>query len=124
MERLVVFQRTAQWMIPNRLYHEPVDPGAQWAMRHLPGYARWYRFLLLWQATDKMLDIARVDPDWPGLPQSANARSARFRESILSWIDEHVGDDPELVGEGRARLPTARQAAAPGQRELAALPRP
>ncbi|MFI5046639.1 MAG: flavin-containing monooxygenase [Acidimicrobiia bacterium] len=97
VERLVVFQRTAQWMIPNRLYHEAVDPGAQWAMRHLPGYARWYRFLLLWQATDKMLDLARVDPDWPGLPQSANARSARFRESILDWIDEHVGHDPELV---------------------------
>ena len=97
VERLVVFQRTAQWMMPNRLYHEHVDPGAQWAMRHLPGYARWYRFLLLWQATDKMLDVARVDPDWPGLPQSANARSERFREMLLAWIDEQVGDDPDLM---------------------------
>jgi 4-hydroxyacetophenone monooxygenase len=97
VDRLVIFQRTPQWIMPNRLYHEAVEPGAQWAMRHLPGYARWYRFLLLWQATDKMLDVVRVDPDWPGLPCSANARSERFRERIVRWINEQIGDNPELV---------------------------
>jgi 4-hydroxyacetophenone monooxygenase len=97
VQRLVVFQRTAQWMMPSPLYHEAVDPGVQWAMRHLPGYASWYRFLLLWQSTDKMVDIVEVDPSWPELPRSANARSARMRESMLRQIDEAIGDDPELV---------------------------
>ena len=97
VDRLVVFQRSAQWMMPNRLYHEAVDPGARWAMRRLPGYARWYRFLLLWQATDKMLDVVRVDPAWQGLPLSANARSERMRQAVLRWIDDQIGDDPELV---------------------------
>jgi len=97
VERLVVFQRTAQWMMPNRLYHEAVSAGSRWAMRHLPGYARWYRFLLLWQATDKMLDVARVDPSWPGLPGSVNARSERFRQTLVRWIEEQIGDSPELM---------------------------
>jgi 4-hydroxyacetophenone monooxygenase len=97
VRRLVVFQRTAQWIVPNRHYHAAVEPGAQWAMRHLPGYAAWYRFLLLWQASDKMLEIARVDPSWPELPLSANARSAGLREMILRSIDEQIGHDPELV---------------------------
>ncbi len=97
VERLVVFQRTAQWVLPNPRYHDPVAPGELWAMRHLPGYARWYRFLLLWQATDKMLEVARVDPTWPGLPLSANASSARLREIAVRWIEHQVGDDPELL---------------------------
>ena len=97
VERLVVFQRSAQWMFPNPRYHDRVPPGDQWAMRHLPGYARWYRFLLLWQATDKMLDVARVDPTWPDLPLSTNSASARFREMAIRWIQSQVGDDPELL---------------------------
>ena len=50
---LTVLQRTAQWMFPNPNYHEPVGPGVQWALRHLPFYARWYRFLLFWPGCDK-----------------------------------------------------------------------
>ena len=97
VRQLVVFQRTAQWILPNRLYHEAVDPGGSWAMEHLPGYAAWCRFLFLWQATDKMLEIARVDPDWPGLPGSANRRSAHLRETIVAWIEEQLEGHPELA---------------------------
>ncbi len=96
VNHLVVVQRTAQWMLPNLLYHQAMEPGARWAMRHLPGYERWYRYLLLWQATDKMLEVARVGPEWAGLPHSANAASERFRQRILRWIDQQVGDDPDL----------------------------
>ncbi|MBK5287948.1 MAG: NAD(P)/FAD-dependent oxidoreductase, partial [Acidimicrobiia bacterium] len=51
--RLTVFQRTAQWMFPNPNYHEAVGPGVQWALRHLPFYGRWYRFLIFWPGCDK-----------------------------------------------------------------------
>ena len=50
-------------MFPNPNYHEPVGPGVQWALRHLPFYGRWYRFLIFWPGCDKGLDAARVDPD-------------------------------------------------------------
>ena len=45
VEQLTVFQRTAQWMFPNANYHEHVPDGERWAMRHLPFYGRWFRFL-------------------------------------------------------------------------------
>ena len=60
---LTVFQRTAQWMFPNPNYHEQVGPGVRWALRHLPFYGRWYRFLIFWPGCDKGLEAARVDPD-------------------------------------------------------------
>jgi 4-hydroxyacetophenone monooxygenase len=97
VDRLVVFQRSAQWMAPNPGYHDSVHPGNQWAMRHLPGYARWYRFLLLWQATDKTLDVVRLDPEWPDLPRSANAISAQRRELLVRWIEDQIGDNAELL---------------------------
>jgi 4-hydroxyacetophenone monooxygenase len=46
VERLTIFQRTAQWIIPNPLYHAAVPPGDEWALRHLPFYGRWYRFIM------------------------------------------------------------------------------
>ncbi len=47
VDRLTIFQRTTQWMMPNPLYHATVPPGDRWAMQHLPFYARWFRFVML-----------------------------------------------------------------------------
>lgn len=95
--RLTVFQRSAQWMAPNAKYRQPVGAGAKWAMRHLPGYASWYRFMLFHQASDKALELVRVDPDWPGMPESANAANEARRRILVSWIEDQVGDDPALL---------------------------
>jgi 4-hydroxyacetophenone monooxygenase len=94
---LVVFQRTPQWMAPNPRYHAEVTAGERWAMRHLPGYARWYRFMLMWQSSDKMLELVRADPGWVDFPRTANAASAARREIFVKWIDDQVGDRPELA---------------------------
>ena len=51
-QHVSVFQRTAQWMFPNPNYHKKVGPGAQWAIRNLPFYGRWYRFLLFWPTAE------------------------------------------------------------------------
>ncbi|MCK9923728.1 NAD(P)/FAD-dependent oxidoreductase [Frankia sp. AgPm24] len=97
VERLTVFQRTPQWMAPNPRYHDQIRPGERWAMRHLPGYGRWYRFMLMWQSSDRLLELVRVDPEWPDFPRTANAFSATRREAFVRWIDEQVGDDPDLA---------------------------
>ena len=95
---LTVFQRTAQWMFPNPNYHEKVGPGVQWALRHLPFYGRWYRFLLFWPGCDGGLAAARVDPEWPKDDRRAvSATNEITREIFTAWISEQVGDDPELL---------------------------
>ncbi len=95
--RLTVFQRTAQWMFPNPNYHEPVGPGVQWALRHLPFYGRWYRFLLFWPACDKGLDAARVDPDYPDQQRAVSEVNDIARIMFTEWISSQVGADAELL---------------------------
>jgi 4-hydroxyacetophenone monooxygenase len=97
VEQLTVFQRTAQWMFPNPNYHEAVGPGVQWALRHLPFYGRWYRFLLFWPGCDKGLAAAYVDPDYPGQQKAVSEINEIARIMFTEWITSQVGDDPELL---------------------------
>ncbi len=97
VDHLTVFQRTAQWMFPNPNYHAAVGPGVRWALRHLPFYGRWYRFLLFWPGCDKGLEGARVDPDYPDQQRAVSARNELTRQMFTDWIVSQVGDDPELL---------------------------
>src|ERR1700749_3566239 len=65
VEHLAIFQRTAQWMFPNPMYHDEVGDGVRWAMRHLPFYGRWYRFLALWPRSGKGPDAGGPRPNAP-----------------------------------------------------------
>jgi 4-hydroxyacetophenone monooxygenase len=103
--RLAIFQRTPQWMAPNPRYHAAVKPGERWAMRHLPGYGRWFRFMLMRQSSDKLLELVRADPDWPDFPRTANAFSAARREVFVKWIEDNVGDDPKLLAKVTPHYP-------------------
>ena len=96
-----------------------VGPGVQWALRHLPFYGRWYRFLLFWPGCDKGLDAARVDPDYPDQQKAVSEINEITRIMFTEWITSQVGDDPEPAGQGGARLPGHRQAHPAGQRQLA-----
>jgi 4-hydroxyacetophenone monooxygenase len=97
VEHLTVFQRTAQWMFPNPNYHAEVGPGVQWALRHLPFYGRWYRFLLFWPGCDKGLEAARVNPDYPDQQRAVSELNEITRIMFTEWITSQVGDDPELL---------------------------
>jgi 4-hydroxyacetophenone monooxygenase len=97
VDHLTVFQRTAQWMFPNPNYHETVGPGVRWALRHLPFYGRWYRFLIFWPGCDKGLEAARVDPDYPDPQRAVSEMNELTRQMFTDWIVGQVGDDPELV---------------------------
>jgi 4-hydroxyacetophenone monooxygenase len=97
VEHLTVFQRTAQWMFPNPNYHAEVGPGVQWALRHLPFYGRWYRFLLFWPGCDKGLEAARVDADYPDQQRAVSEINEITRLMFTEWITSQVGDDPDLL---------------------------
>jgi 4-hydroxyacetophenone monooxygenase len=94
---LTIFQRTAQWMFPNPNYHLAVGEGMRWAMRHLPFYGRWYRFLLFWPGCDKGLEPARVDPDYPDQQRAVSEVNEFTRQMFSQWIIDQVGDDPDLL---------------------------
>lgn len=95
--QLNIFQRTAQWMFPNPNYHAEVGAGVQWALRHLPFYGRWYRFLLFWPGCDKGLAAAKVDPDFPDQQRAVSELNDLTRLMFTEWITSQIGDDAALA---------------------------
>ena len=69
----------------------------RWALRHLPFYGRWYRFLVFWPGCDKGLDAARVDPDYPDQQHAVSEINEITRMMFTEWITSQVGDDQELL---------------------------
>ena len=95
---LDIFQRTAQWVLPNPSYHAPVPPGDGWAMRHLPFYGRWFRFLMLYPGIGLGTESYRRDPSFDDSDGLANnASSAARREYLLGWIGSQLEGRPDLI---------------------------
>ena len=94
---LTVFQRSAPWMFPNPNYHEQVGPGVQWALRHLPYYGRWYRFLLFWPACDGGLPAMTIDPDYADPEHGISEINDAARDFFTQWMRDQIGDDEELL---------------------------
>ncbi len=98
VEHLTVFQRTAQWMFPNPNYHREVPDGDRWAMRHLPAYGRWFRFLTFYPGAGLHMDYSRADPDYDDADGLAISETNKItRDLFLGLMAEQIGDDPELL---------------------------
>jgi 4-hydroxyacetophenone monooxygenase len=69
----------------------------RWALRHLPFYGRWYRFLLFWPGCDKGLAAARVDVDYPDQQRAVSEVNDVARIMFTEWISSQIGDDAELL---------------------------
>ncbi len=95
--RLFVFQRSPAWMVPNPNYHARVSEGKKWLLKHLPYYARWYRFLLFWPGSDGLLPSLVIDPEWPHPERSINELNEGMRIIFSNYMKSQVGDDPELL---------------------------
>jgi 4-hydroxyacetophenone monooxygenase len=95
---LTIFQRTAQWMLPNLMYHEKVLPGDRWALRHLPFYGRWLRFLVTYPGVALGPDPYRVDPSYAATDGHAvNPSNAQRRDQLVAWLMSFLDDRPDLV---------------------------
>jgi 4-hydroxyacetophenone monooxygenase len=97
--RLTIYQRTAQWMVPNPIYRQQVPPGDRWALRHLPFYARWFRFLMTHPGISTGTDPFRIDPEYPGNADGVaiNEVSAARRQLMEGWIRSQLDGRPDLV---------------------------
>jgi 4-hydroxyacetophenone monooxygenase len=96
-ERVLVFQRSAQWVAPNANYLRRVSGGARLLMEHLPYYASLYRARLIWQFQDKLLRTLRRDPDWPHPERSVNATNDRHREYFVRHMETELEGRPDLL---------------------------
>src|SRR5580658_49001 len=91
--RLTIFQRSAHWAVYNVNYHKSVGPGKTAALKHIPFYAKWYRFQLLWASSDGLHPSLHADPAWPLPDQSLNETNQKFRDQLIAYIGEQVNGD-------------------------------
>ena len=94
-ERLVVFQRSPQWGIPNRNYFRKVSEGTQLLMREVPFYLGWYRLRQLWTSGDSTHGLVQWDREWPHSDRSINKFNDRMRAGLTEYMRAQLGDRAE-----------------------------
>jgi 4-hydroxyacetophenone monooxygenase len=97
--QLTIYQRTAQWMVPNPVYRQQVPPGDRWALRHLPFYARWFRFVMTYPGISAGTEPYRIDPAYPDNADGVaiNEANAARRTLMESWIRSQLDGRPDLI---------------------------
>jgi 4-hydroxyacetophenone monooxygenase len=98
VEHLSIFQRTAQWMFPNPVYRTNVPPGAQWALEHLPFYARWFRFVMTYPGISVGVAPYRFDPTYDDSDGMAISEgNALRRVQLEGWIRSVLDGRDDLI---------------------------
>lgn len=97
VEHLAIVQRTPQWARPIPRFHDPIADGAQWLLEHVPFYAEWFRFAMLWRYGDGLLPYLRKDADWPHPERSLNQVNERHRVEMYDHILSELGDRTDLI---------------------------
>lgn len=93
--RVIVFQRTPQWGIPNPNYFRKVREETKLLMREVPYYLGWYRLRHLWNFGDKLHEMVQWDPEWPNADRSINATSDRVRAMLTEYMRAELGERAE-----------------------------
>ena len=104
-DKTTVFQRSPQWSMPNPLYHSEVSAETKWLLTHVPAYAGWYRFALLWKLGDGLWPGLHVDPEWPGNGKSINEFNERVRLRLTAYIERELSGRPDLVAQALPQYP-------------------
>jgi 4-hydroxyacetophenone monooxygenase len=97
VERLMIFQRSPHWIVPNPNYHKGVSEGKKWALANIPFYLRWYRFQLFWGFADGLHEALKVDPEWPQPKRSLNALNEKHRRFMEKHMRSELADRPDLL---------------------------
>ena len=95
---VAVFQRSAQWAVPNGNYQRDVSAGTRLLMEQVPYYLQWYRLRLLWIYQDKLHPSLQIDPAWPHPQRAVNAVNDKHRAFLADYIKEQIaGDEAALL---------------------------
>ena len=94
---VTVFQRTPPWIVPNENYFQEVPAGKHWLLRHVPFYAKWFRFNMFWRSAEGLLQSVTAQEGWHRPEESVSEANQAFREALLENLRETLGDRPDLL---------------------------
>jgi len=95
-ESVTVFQRTAPWIFPNEEYFQAVPTGKHWLLRHVPFYAKWFRFSMFWRTAEGLLQAVTVQEGWNRPEESVSEANQLFRDALVENLRAQLSDRPDL----------------------------
>jgi 4-hydroxyacetophenone monooxygenase len=93
--QLLLFQRSAPYMMPTPTYHSEIPSDFRWLFEHVPHYHRWYRFYQFWTSVEGRRPFSTVDPEWQH-PTSVSEENERLRQSLVEHLQRQFADRPDL----------------------------
>lgn len=97
VDSLVVFQRSAPWMLPAPNYHDKMTETFSWLVRKVPHFARWFRLWVFILGTPGRFHTVRAQQDWAGAPLSVSAKNQEVRDRLIGILEQQFADRPELL---------------------------
>ncbi len=94
---VTIFQRTAPWIVPNETYFQQVPSGKHWLLRHVPFYAKWFRFNMFWSAAEGLLQAVTGDAQWDRSEESVSELNQQFRDSLVANLEATLAGRPDLI---------------------------
>lgn len=94
---LVVFQRSAPWMLPADNYHEPMTDTFAWLVRKVPHYAQWHRLWVTLLGIPGRIHTVTAEEGWDGAPLSVSPTNQRVRDVLVARLAEQLDGRPDLL---------------------------
>jgi 4-hydroxyacetophenone monooxygenase len=100
--KITVIQRTANWIMPVKGYHERVSAETRWLLDNFPGYSNWFLYSHFVGSLQKQ-EMETLDPEWIARGGTVNERNNLLARALTEFIRSKVGAREDLF---RKLLPT------------------
>ena len=97
VENMVLFQRSAPWMLPAPTYHASMDDTFAWLVRKVPHYAQWYRLWVTVLGIPGRFHTVRAEQGWHHAPLSVSKKNHEVREALIGRLAEQFSGHPEML---------------------------
>ncbi|AQT79900.1 hypothetical protein B1R94_12415 [Mycolicibacterium litorale] len=97
VDALVVFQRSAPWMLPAPNYHHPVTDTFTWLRRKVPHYAQWYRLWVILTGIPGRAHTVTAQENWAGTPLSISPKNQQLRDYLSARVEAQLASRPDLL---------------------------
>lgn len=94
---LVLFQRSAPWMLPADNYHDPLPEAFGWLCRHVPGYGPLFRLWTFVLGTPGRFHTVKAQEGWDGAPLSVSPKNEEVRQKLIDRLTSQFEGRPDLV---------------------------
>lgn len=94
---LVVFQRSAPWMLPAPNYHHDVTEAFAWLTEKVPHYAQWFRLWVILTGIPGRAHTVTAEEGWDGAPASISQKNLELREYLTARVQDQLAGRPDLL---------------------------